>query len=188
MRGKGLRHIRCKSGIGITPACAGKRGHRHRVAVADGDHPRVCGEKICEGLGCRGALGSPPRVRGKDTGAFLPSAWRGITPACAGKRRLRRRFLRPLQDHPRVCGEKVVPVVVVPVVWGSPPRVRGKGKNDGSGKPGTRITPACAGKSHDSPEDHREWQDHPRVCGEKYLQLYRTGSVLGSPPRVRGKD
>ena len=49
-----------------------------------------------------------------------------ITPACAGKSLCR--FLRFLsvQDHPRVCGEKLKQHKLVSQVKGSPPRVRGK--------------------------------------------------------------
>ena len=49
------------------------------------------------------------------------------------------------------------------------------------------ITPAYAGK--------REWNelscikrgDHPRVCGEKRMDLSSGAGFAGSPPRMRGK-
>ena len=69
----------------ITPACAGKRKRECTPKMKYGDHPRVCGEKLWLGLVHRSCIGSPPRVRGKETRHFrllLPS---GITPACAGK-------------------------------------------------------------------------------------------------------
>ena len=31
-------------------------------------------------------------------------------------------------------------------------------------------------------------RDHPRVCGEKEIHISVSGKVIGSPPRVRGKD
>ena len=31
-------------------------------------------------------------------------------------------------------------------------------------------------------------KDHPRVCGEKFTGASLTGALMGSPPRVRGKD
>ena len=50
------------------------------------------------------------------------------------------------------------------------------------------ITPACAGKSQ-SPRGLRPHSgDHPRVCGEKTLMRLVLFAVLGSPPRMRGKD
>ena len=51
------------------------------------------------------------------------------------------------QDHPRVCGEKFVMLVMPLSATGSPPRVRGKARCDIEGLEGRRITPACAGKS-----------------------------------------
>ncbi len=51
----------------ITPACAGKRTSGHICAVKSWDHPRVCGEKPNTRGEFREAVGSPPRVRGKDS-------------------------------------------------------------------------------------------------------------------------
>ena len=50
----------------------------------------------------------------------------GITPAYAGKRYVMMPVPFCYQDHPRLCGEKVVVVVVVVVCAGSPPPMRGK--------------------------------------------------------------
>ena len=108
MRGKldvrrGIRSLH-----GITPACAGKTLHELERAMSyDGarDHPRVCGEndlkqllkmqkqdhpRVC-GENFRlpefslPVLGSPPRVRGKQTPIASATSFWGITPACAGK-------------------------------------------------------------------------------------------------------
>ena len=46
MRGKGQPGRRGLQVAGITPAYAGKRVMQHPVKRGDGDHPRVCGEKI----------------------------------------------------------------------------------------------------------------------------------------------
>ena len=50
-----------------------------------------------------------------------------------------------------------------------------------------RITPAYAGKSLISQAPDRSRQDHPRLCGEKYLVSYHTVGAAGSPPPMRGK-
>ena len=50
-----------------------------------------------------------------------------------------------------------------------------------------RITPAYAGKSERSAGPSLWTQDHPRVCGEKDLDLSADTVRLGSPPRMRGK-
>ena len=49
------------------------------------------------------------------------------------------------------------------------------------------ITPACAGKRMKSGSSWMNWWDHPRVCGEKCGYRLPFRSIVGSPPRVRGK-
>ena len=66
--------------------------------------------------------------------------------------------------------------------------MRGKAAADRAGLVAVGITPACAGKSQ-SPRGLRPHSgDHPRVCGEKTLMRLVLFAVLGSPPRMRGKD
>ena len=127
----------------------------------------MCGEKAAGVYPSAPAMGSPPRVRGKDVVAHAVHAVQRITPACAGKSGL--------------------PVSVVPRYQGSPPRVRGK---VGAGQPardGRRITPACAGKRQWGCQRCRAPRDHPRVCGEKSCTCPPAHRQRGSPPRVRGK-
>ena len=50
-------------------------------------------------------IGSPPRVRGIDTGGTGGYLNSGITPACAGNSNPRSESREYLRDHPRVCGE-----------------------------------------------------------------------------------
>ena len=85
VRGK-RRHIGImQSGLRITPACAGKTvSSRYDLLIAE-DHPRVCGENLCSTKACCGAIGSPPRVRGKRARDYVQMRYTGITPACAGK-------------------------------------------------------------------------------------------------------
>ena len=66
MRGKVLLSKNHLLGLGITPAYAGKsrKGEPKWHTVLD--HPRVCGEKSCQTGELSSALGSPPRMRGKD--------------------------------------------------------------------------------------------------------------------------
>ena len=65
MRGKDFFHPVIGDIAGITPAYAGKRGKVAARGNLDGDHPRICGEKVqLQALKHRG-LGSPPHMRGK---------------------------------------------------------------------------------------------------------------------------
>ena len=50
-----------------------------------------------------------------------------------------------------------------------------------------RITPAHAGKTHCKAEMGKEWQDHPRPCGENFLHPGNLFVIGGSPPPMRGK-
>ena len=127
----------------------------------------MCGEKAPVGGVAPVGLGSPPRVRGKAPGRLPPPGLPRITPACAGKRKRARSSARSVEDHPRVCGEKLFmsPLFMLPL--GSPPRVRGK---------------VC-----DKVHQAGAVQDHPRVCGEKCVCVGCVRRSVGSPPRVRGK-
>ena len=146
MRGKVPFSIECGFCRGITPAYAGKRGHKVRLQAAGRDHPRVCGEKRVRLAFICGIWGSPPRMRGK--AGFLPASsfLTGITPAYAGKSFLRSFSLSLSGDHPRVCGEKARCICSGVGSKGSPPRMRGKGARTHSAAPAAGITPAYAGK------------------------------------------
>ena len=133
--------------VRITPAYAGKRGSGSLPRSCRRDHPRVCGEKVLLYSGLLYPLGSPPRVRGKAVLGGLPSRNVGITPACAGKRKMLLNELHSTWDHPRVCGEKSIREILLISLKGSPPRVRGKGNESAVGLVVQRITPAYAGKS-----------------------------------------
>ena len=72
--------------LGITPAYAGKSSPGLSDMHANGDHPRMCGEKARTLIVEDEPQGSPPHVRGKAPQGSGSSRARGITPACAGKR------------------------------------------------------------------------------------------------------
>ena len=79
-----------------------------------------------------------------------------------------------------------MPVSGVPVT-GSPPRMRGKGRDPGGFRRSGGITPACAGKSSERMQKSGTNGDHPRVCGEKKVAGLTFEAKDGSPPRMRGK-
>mgnify|MGYP004671848489 CR=1 FL=1 len=85
MRGKEKLCKLHRNGTGITPAYAGKSLNVHRNGQLHRDHPRICGEKdIAQGMEyCK--QGSPPHMRGKETGYFGVVILIRITPAYAGK-------------------------------------------------------------------------------------------------------
>ena len=187
MRGEGARPARHQSGGRITPAHAGRRGEPGVWRAARWDHPRACGEKCTRVFSFFAVLGSPPRMRGKETYQREPLATQRITPAHAGKRN--HAFLERgcRKDHPRACGEKEATGHAYTGIDGSPPRMRGKEMGSPPAAPDPRITPAHAGKSLDISASHGLKRDHPRACGEKAQQRERLFCDVGSPPRMRGK-
>ena len=54
--------------------------------------------------------------------------------------------------------------------------------------PVARITPAHAGKRAATGDVKPAARDHPRACREKSSGLPACLRIMGSPPRVRGKD
>ena len=127
MRGKGFQSCKGQFLIGITPAYAGKRHNTVCWQLLIEDHPRLCGEKqvICV---CRCFLaGSPPPMRGKASKAICIHHSIRITPAYAGKRLSLFSIASLSEDHPRLCGEKLLVRRTVMRIWGSPPPMRGKG-------------------------------------------------------------
>ena len=111
------------------------------------DHPRVCGEKSYESRHTGERLGSPPRMRGKVVHGGLHRVHLGITPAYAGKSVALGQFRGFIEDHPRVCGEKLTFCRFRQTFKGSPPRMRGKEGRHIPPAHALRITPAYAGKS-----------------------------------------
>ena len=51
-----------------------------------------------------------------------------------------------------------------------------------------RITPAHAGKTDQFRSVQALDTDHPRACGENKLDAISDYSIVGSPPRMRGKQ
>ena len=167
MRGKAVAIFRQLHHGRITPAYAGKS---FGACIADAVPP-----------------GSPPRMRGKDGRTSTGGLDVGITPACAGKSLVKGCAVILIQDHPRVCGEKLKSILILAYSPGSPPRVRGKVLRITWLQLYARITPAYAGKSNAGPQMPVATRDHPRVCGEKSTTSEDAGSLPGSPPRMRGK-
>ena len=133
--------------VGSPPAYAGKRNCGRQSRCSTSDHPRVCGEKRGLILRITALQGSPPRMRGKVEVHCHTIFDVGITPAYAGKSRIRRACTDRHRDHPRVCGEKFWALVRAVMALGSPPHVRGKVHLTGAVVVGGGITPAYAGKS-----------------------------------------
>ena len=155
---------------GITPAYAGKSAGYEGASNYTRDHPRLCGEKFVQHLQCYLYTGSPPPMRGKVPSSYVLGKYGRITPAYAGKSAASSYTRLSSWDHPRLCGEKILPVRYTLPISGSPPPMRGKGNSESNPAKRLRITPAYAGKSKRFCVMLRTVQDHPRLCGEKWGQ------------------
>ena len=71
----------------------------------------MCGEKTLNRVDRVVLQGSPPRMRGKEQQLTNAADQVRITPAHAGKRSCHTHQRVQVEDHPRTCGEKVVPDV-----------------------------------------------------------------------------
>ena len=187
MRGKGLSELAHTKKARITPACAGKTLSPALRVSAPTDHPRVCGENGTRASKKRAPCGSPPRMRGKPSKTKQKQAKARITPAHAGKTHYARPPLSTRTDHPRACGENKALTEAEREQGGSPPRMRGKRENTCPPSARGRITPAHAGKTTSVPLNNPLWTDHPRACGENASIVLYFATLVGSPPRMRGK-
>ena len=187
MRGKHPAVGRCRHAAGITPAGAGKTcGHKTGHAAHE-DHPRRCGENENDGFTLGKIIGSPPQVRGKLLGKLGTLFALRITPAGAGKTQPGKMSQSGQPDHPRRCGENMLPPCRLCVNTGSPPQVRGKLSLFSGIVRITGITPAGAGKTEYRRTCWHLRRDHPRRCGENVYRLVPPCRYRGSPPQVRGK-
>ena len=167
MRGKEVTSADFRHAPGITPAHAGKSFLTPKIFKGGRDHPRACGEKTEAQRDRAEYLGSPPRMRGKECPQIAAGGTARITPAHAGKRDRLQQEQNALEDHPRACGEKKLPVNGLTSCTGSPPRMRGKAALCDVCQLGRRITPAHAGKRSALDLAVSVYGDHPRACGEK---------------------
>ena len=111
-----------------------------------------------------------------------------ITPAHAGKSEFDWQPNAEAADHPRPCGEKRPPIVASGVQIGSPPPMRGKGCSFSACSSVSRITPAHAGKSAKILIYVILYKDHPRPCGEKYMDTQRYQGHVRIAPAHAGKS
>ena len=111
-----------------------------------------------------------------------------ITPADAGKTAPKHYKQARLRDHPRGCGENKSGGNNHRRRSGSPPRMRGKLSSVFVAPKRYRITPADAGKTRNGIAVTTSTEDHPRGCGENFRPCGGIAGLIGSPPRMRGKQ
>ena len=90
---------------GIIPAYAGSTSQLLIIHSTVQDHPRVCGEHSPHFVTKHNGHGSSPRMRGAQLAAFLGIDGIRIIPAYAGSTFVLTSIYSEGGDHPRVCGE-----------------------------------------------------------------------------------
>ena len=172
--------------MGIIPAYAGNTQVLERTYNSCRDHPRVCGEHSEETNTTTTWTGSSPRMRGTLSHSRRRIEHHGIIPAYAGNT-IPQIFPHPrLRDHPRVCGEHPVGVLMVCFRLGSSPRMRGTPPTMQEVVHAVGIIPAYAGNTPCGTVRSARCRDHPRVCGEHSLYNRIRQRMEGSSPRMRG--
>ena len=126
-------------------------------------------------------------MRGKLERLLVSVVDQRIIPARAGQTAAAPGHCPVAADHPRACGANGCPLLSLPTVHGSSPRVRGKPDAGHPDRWRFRIIPARAGQTAYNSRPLSFWADHPRACGANQRPPDLTGGVTGSSPRVRGK-
>ncbi len=85
-----------------------------------------------------------------------------------------------------MCGERQLLGPAAGRRDGSSPRVRGTLDAEGPRGEKRRFIPACAGNAAYPGTERQQQPVHPRVCGERAVQIRHAASHAGSSPRVRG--
>ena len=132
---------------GIIPAYAGNTRCQGNNGLPNRDHPRVCGEHPSADSSPPASEGSSPRMRGTPPTREEKRHENGIIPAYAGNTRPLTYATARLRDHPRVCGEHCVGVVVFVGFSGSSPRMRGTHERHHRSSDALWIIPAYAGNT-----------------------------------------
>ena len=172
---------------GITSACAEQTNGSTTDAPRRRDHLRVCGADWVVRVEAHVDQGSPPRVRSR------PNAYKGalaavrITSACAEQTGGATELPICPRDHLRVCGADDGNRTDMTLDDGSPPRVRSRPAGGRCRTRVGRITSACAEQTATACSMRAPARDHLRVCGADISSSSSTGSVRGSPPRVRSR-
>ena len=130
------------------------------------DHPRIRGEHDGDLSRISHVAGSSPHTRGALDEPGDGHGGLRIIPAYAGSTTGRTGWRPLVRDHPRIRGEHLRAMVIVPSVVGSSPHTRGA-----RGRPG--LGGGCR-------------TDHPRIRGEHVAEIPGKVVKAGSSPHTRG--
>ena len=130
--------------------------------------------------------GLSPRVRGIRQRAFEHQRRRGSIPACTGNPGTVLCAASWRRVYPRVYGESPLTRLLVPLLAGLSPRVRGIQGQPGDGRAASGSIPACTGNPPCGSAARTPRRVYPRVYGESSASYSPSGIAPGLSPRVRG--
>ena len=187
MRGKRKSKQARDTRVRNIPAYAGKTIIHTVQRRVRREHPRVCGENAAVAIHGFGAIGTSPRMRGKQTVTGDAAAATGNIPAYAGKTQKVLSAPRQPPEHPRVCGENLLESPCLAGCGGTSPRMRGKPPTPSRTARTFGNIPAYAGKTGRPDLLTSPLEEHPRVCGENIDFFLGLRFTAGTSPRMRGK-
>ena len=171
---------------GIIPAYAGSTSPHPWFPLSETDHPRIRGEHAHRSILEVAREGSSPHTRGAPPTRFSGRPPRRIIPAYAGSTHWSGVCFDPGWDHPRIRGEHLPPLRLLPGLRGSSPHTRGAPSAAGPGAGHGGIIPAYAGSTRRTTTGLSPAQDHPRIRGEHWSTTIVRVTAAGSSPHTRG--
>ena len=184
---------------GTIPACPENFGHlRFIPAYAGNDscapssvnaitvHPRIRGERALRGVLHRGESGSSPHTRGTHRRADRIAQHHRFIPAYAGNAVSARMPFSMPTVHPRIRGERRIPMRNAGHLFGSSPHTRGTQQRDCPCRALDRFIPAYAGNAATGLGRCAPTAVHPRIRGERAANHYGDKKRGGSSPHTRG--
>ena len=175
----------CINPRGSIPACAGEPGLRHVAQHPPWVYPRVCGGTALHATANPDKEGLSPRVRGNPVFKPPEDGTGGSIPACAGEPPPHIENNPHPSVYPRVCGGTPLWSLMVAVVVGLSPRVRGTVISVRSCAMRWGLSPRVRGNLGGGAEHPRERGSIPACAGEPRERLGRKG-MRGVYPRVCG--
>ena len=168
------------------PAYAGNAILNENTRLYSAVHPRIRGERFRRSLILLVNCGSSPHTRGTLQAALDQVHRPRFIPAYAGNAATRSRAGAQGTVHPRIRGERYAPGAERARPGGSSPHTRGTHVSCSHLVGKRRFIPAYAGNAGPSQDRPFLPSVHPRIRGERALNLPVAGVCLGSSPHTRG--
>ena len=149
-------------------------------------HPRIRGERSQRAPRTLATSGSSPHTRGTRPSGGPPPGRKRFIPAYAGNAPEGRPHCPASSVHPRIRGERRIPMRNAGHLFGSSPHTRGTQQRDCPCRALDRFIPAYAGNARRTPSLRRRATVHPRIRGERGNRARSLCSDCGSSPHTRG--